>query len=135
MPPKKRAPSPPEGPKPYFASVAVVVSDKQKAADWYTKVLGLDLIDRQDHWVTVGRKGKPGVLHLCQTTDFEPGSQLEPGNSGILLALPGEDFSAACSALKSNGVAFSHEPEKAEWGWWAMIRDPDGNEHTVMPEP
>jgi catechol-2,3-dioxygenase len=36
---------PPTGTKPYFSSVAVVVSDRKKAREWYTSTLGLDLID------------------------------------------------------------------------------------------
>jgi catechol 2,3-dioxygenase-like lactoylglutathione lyase family enzyme len=121
-------------PQPYFVSVAVVVSDTRKAREWYTKVLGLDVIDDEDHWVTVGRKGKAGKLHLCQPMEGDPRRQLEPGNSGILLSLPGKDFSAECAALKTKGVEFAVEPTTESWGTYAMIRDPDGNEHALMPE-
>jgi catechol 2,3-dioxygenase-like lactoylglutathione lyase family enzyme len=135
MPPKKRTGSPSaRSSSPYFASIAVVVSDRRKAVEWYTKALGLDLIDSEEHWVTVGRKGREGVLHLCQTTEFDTHGTLEPGNSGICLRLPGTDFEANCSALKARGVEFARPPEKSEWGWWAMIRDPDGNEHLLAPE-
>ncbi len=119
--------------KPIVSSVAVVVADRENATKWYTEKLGLDVIDRMEHWVTVGRKGRPGVLHLCQTTEFDPNGKLEPGNTGIALLLPGKDFVAACDALKAQGVEFVTEPEKADWGWWASIRDPDGNEFTVGP--
>jgi catechol 2,3-dioxygenase-like lactoylglutathione lyase family enzyme len=136
-----RKPSPPApGPEagrpspPYFVSVAVVVSDRKKALDWYTKTLGLDVIANDGHWVTVGRKGRGGEIHLCQTTEYDPNGQLEPGNSGIMFRLPGKDFAASCGALKSRGVAFSQEPKKESWGWYASIRDPDGNEHMLAPE-
>lgn len=127
-PPKKIVP-----PKPLFASVAVVVSDREKAREWYTKTLGLDLIDNEDHQITVGRKGRPGVLHLCQVTDFDPNGTLEPGNSGILLLLPGKDFEGGCATLKARGVPFAQDPKTESWGTYAVIRDPDGNEHTLMP--
>ncbi len=117
----------------YPISVAVVVSDRKKATDWYTKVLGLSVVDTEDHWVTVGQPGHEMVLHLCQTTEYDPNGKLEPGNSGILLKLPGKDFAATCDGLKERGVEFSQEPRKDPWGWWAMVRDPDGNEHCVMP--
>ncbi|MGP8078711.1 MAG: VOC family protein [Thermoplasmata archaeon] len=134
MPPKRSRPSSPApAPAPYFASIAVVVSDRRRAQEWYTKKLGLDLIDSEDHWVTVGRTGKDGVLHLCQTTEFDASGTLEPGNSGIQLRLPGKDFEESCQALKGRGVEFAREPEKAEWGWWAVVRDPDGNEHMLAP--
>ena len=134
MAPKKPAPSASAATRPYFSSVAVVVSDRKKATDWYTKTLGLDVIDEMDHWVTVGRKGRPGVLHLCQSTEYDPSAKLEPGNSGIAFRLPGKDFAAACETLHANGVEFSHPAEKADWGWWAMVKDPDGNEHALVPE-
>ena len=129
--PKNTSASPPH---PSFVSVAVVVSDSAKARDWYTSRLGLDVIDDMDHWVTVGRKGKPGKLHLCQPMEGDPKKQLEPGNSGILLGLPGKDFDASCAALKARGVEFTTPPTKEEWGTYAVIRDLDGNEHMLMPE-
>jgi len=131
---KPRAPATPRrSVRPTITSVAVVVSDRRRSQAWYTDSLGLDLIDSQDHWVTVGRKGEPAVLHLCQVTEFDPSGALEPGNTGILLRLPGRDFEARCASLKSRGVPFAHEPEKAEWGWWAVVRDPDGNELMLAP--
>ena len=117
----------------YFRSVALVVSDKANAKRWYADVLGLDVLDEMDHWVTVGRKGKEGRIHLCQTSDFEKDSQLEPGNSGIMLVVPG-DFRTSCAAWKQRGVKFTQEPEKFPWGWAATIQDPDGNEISVVPD-
>jgi len=61
MPERKRSRA---RPKPTFASVAVEVSDRTNAIEWYTKSLGLDILQRLDqqggHWVTVGRKGFGG---------------------------------------------------------------------------
>jgi catechol 2,3-dioxygenase-like lactoylglutathione lyase family enzyme len=121
-------------PKAQVATIAVIVSDRKKATDWYTQKLGLDLIESMDHWVAVGRKGKGGMLHLCQISEFEPTAPLEPGNSGITLRIPGTDFVAACAALKANGVEFAEEPKKESWGWYATVRDPDGNELFLMPD-
>jgi len=123
-------------PKASFHSVAVVVSDRRKAVEWYTKKLGLDVIEdvpEQDgHWVTVGRKGENGTLHLCQFTEFDPSAPLEPGNSGIQFTLPG-DFVAACHALEARGVRFHRPPKKESWGWWASVEDPDGNQIMLVP--
>ena len=121
-------------PKAHVASIAVVVSDRKKATEWYTKRLGLDVVESMDHWVTVGRKGKGGMLHLCQMSEFEPDSPLEPGNSGITLRVPGTDFAAECGRLKENGVEFLEGPKKESWGWYATVRDPDGNELFLMPD-
>lgn len=120
-------------PKATFFSVAVVVSDRKRSVEWYTKKLGLDVVQDLGHWVTVGRKGKPGLLHLCQTSEVGMDERPEPGLTGIGLNLPG-DFREACEALEENGVTFRHPPVQEEWGWWAGVVDPDGNEITLMPE-
>lgn len=121
--------------RPYFTSIAVLVSDTERSIEWYTRKLGLDLIHRDDHWVTVGRKGRGGELHLCRAADWSSDQPLEPGNSGILLHLPGKDFAQRCAQLKERGVEFAVEPTTESWGTYAMVRDPDGNEHSLMPEP
>lgn len=120
-------------PKAQFWSIAVLVSDKQRSVDWYTRNFGLDLVENFDHWITVGQKGEGGLIHLCQTSDWSDGETLEPGNQGIQFRLPG-DFRTACEALAANGVKFSQPPSKEEWGWWAMVVDPDGNEISLAPE-
>jgi catechol 2,3-dioxygenase-like lactoylglutathione lyase family enzyme len=119
-------------PKATFGSVAVVVSDKERSLEWYTKRLGLDVLQQIDHWVTVGRKGKAGMLHLCQVSELDASMPLEQGNTGIQLHLPG-DFESGCAALAANGVKFRSPPKKEEWGWWASIEDPDGNEISLAP--
>jgi catechol 2,3-dioxygenase-like lactoylglutathione lyase family enzyme len=139
MPTKKKGPSAPRKtksqlPKSVVSSVAVVVSNRRKATEWYTKNLGLDIIESIDHWVAVGRKGKGGLLHLCEVTEFDEDAPLEPGNSGIMLRVPGPDFVAACTKLKQNGVLFVRGPTKEPWGWDAIVRDPDGNEIALSPD-
>jgi len=129
---KKRVPA--GLPKAQVSSIAVVVSDRAKATEWYTKRLGLDVIESMEHWVAVGRKGHGGMLHLCQMSEFEANAPLEPGNSGITLRIPGMDFVAACRALQANGVEFVEGPKKEPWGWYATVRDPDGNELFLMPD-
>jgi catechol 2,3-dioxygenase-like lactoylglutathione lyase family enzyme len=120
-------------PEPHFVSVAVVVSDRSKAVAWYTEKFGLQHIDDFDHWQTVGIKGRAGVLHLCQVSEYDKKAALEPGITGIHFQLPG-DFVSACEALKGRGVEFSTAPEKFDWGWGAAVRDPDGNEIYLSPE-
>lgn len=123
----------PSLPKTVVATTAVVVSDRKKATEWYTRILGLDIVESMDHWVVVGRRGKGGMLHLCALSEFDPKAGLEPGNSGITLRVPGPDFVAACGRLKENGVEFTEGPKKEPWGWYATVRDPDGNEIFLVP--
>ncbi len=132
MPPK-RDKQPSTLPKARFFSVAVVVSDRKRSVEWYTKNLGLDLVQDMGHWVTVGRKDGSGLIHLCQTSEIGIDERPEPGLAGIELNLPG-NFRTACAALEANGVKFRKGPTKEPWGWWAGVVDPDGNELTLMPE-
>ena len=120
---------------PWVVSVPIVVSDRKVSKEWYVGRLGLKLIDDDEHWVTVGGGGRTAALHLCQASENQPAPiPLEPGPSGIVLAISG-DFPKECGRLKQAGVSFSHDPEKAPWGWYATIRDPDGNEHYLAPAP
>jgi predicted enzyme related to lactoylglutathione lyase len=127
-----KKPSKTVGSKPHFASVAVVVADRRRSVKWYTEKFGLDHVSNMDHWQTVGEKGRPGELHICQVSEYDDKASMEPGNSGIAFRLSG-DFVAACAGLKANGVDFSVPPTKSDWGWWAMVKDPDGNEICVVP--
>ncbi|MGI0090899.1 MAG: VOC family protein [Nitrososphaerales archaeon] len=100
-------------------SVAVMVSDAKKSAEWYKEKLGFDISTEDDHWITAWRKGAPWRLHLCE-------GKLEPGNSGICFY--SENVQQAVSELKKNGVKFSQDYTKTDWGGEiAKLDDPDGN--------
>jgi predicted enzyme related to lactoylglutathione lyase len=106
-------------------SVAVMVSDRKKAAQWYKEKLGFAVKEDAEHWTVVGPPGWPGALHLCE-------GDLEPGNTGILF-FP-DDFDKTVQELKKKGVQFTSEPKKEPWGTYAMFKDLDGNEFWLMPK-
>lgn len=120
-----------KAPKAWFASAAVLVSDRGKARDWYTGKLGLEVLSNDDHWVTVGRKGQGAMIHLCQVSEAGDGTQLEPGNTGFLLLVPGK-LRAMSEKWKERGVEFAELPTGTPWGPYAVLRDPDGNDIMVM---
>jgi catechol 2,3-dioxygenase-like lactoylglutathione lyase family enzyme len=120
-------------PRATFHSVAVIVADVERSLAWYTRNFGLDVIEQDGEWVTVGRKGRDGTLHLCTIPEFDRSFSLEPGESGIQFDLPG-DFRSSCAALQANGVRFVKPPTKRPWGWYAKIADPDGNEIRLNPK-
>jgi predicted enzyme related to lactoylglutathione lyase len=129
--PRRKSPIP--IPKASFHSVAVLVSDRARSVAWYTQNLGLDVIEDDGEWVTVGRKGENGTLHLCTISEFDPAFPLEPGESGIQFDLAG-DFRTSCAALRANGVQFVTPPTERPWGWYAKVVDPDGNEIRLNPK-
>ena len=119
--------------RPY--SVAIVVKDRRKALRWYTTKLGLDVLERHEHWTVVGSRRGGIALHLCQTSEYLPRSKarLEPGNSGVLLTVDGP-IERAYRTLRKRGVRFPHPPEKMPWGWHCVLADPDGNEFSLAPD-
>lgn len=107
-------------------SVAVTVSDRKKAVEWYRDKLGFIVKeDAEWHWTVVGPKDCPSGTHLCEM------ESLEPGNTGIVLRT--HDFNGTVRQLKQRGVEFTQEPKTEPWGTCAMFKDPDGNEFWLMP--
>ena len=105
--------------------VAVVVSNSNKAVEWYKEKLGFEIRSQEGHWVTVAPKGSDVVFHLCQTTP------LEQGNTGIGLQV--DDLDKVYEELSGKGVEFTQKPKKTDWGTSAKFKDLDGNEFWLFP--
>jgi predicted enzyme related to lactoylglutathione lyase len=103
-------------------SVAVMVSDAKKSAQWFKENLGFNS-SIEEHWITVWPRGCTSKVHLCQ-------GELEPGNTGI--AFYCDDVLKVSKMLKSRKVKFSKDVTKEDWGTYAMIDDPDGNVFWLM---
>ena len=112
-------------------SVAVVVSSRKKALAFYTKTLGLDVLeDDGEHWAVVGRKKGGLAIHLCEYGKPTPKS--EKGNTGILFNSD-KPMTQTYRELRKKGVKFSVPPMKVPWGWKCIFLDPDGNEIWLHP--
>jgi len=105
--------------------VAVVVSNSNKAVEWYKEKLGFEIRSQEGHWVTVAPKGSDVVFHLCETTP------LEQGNTGIGLQV--DDLDKVYEELSGKGVEFTQKPKKTDWGTSAKFKDLDGNEFWLFP--
>jgi catechol-2,3-dioxygenase len=108
------------------ATLGILVSDKNKAKEWYHEKLGMEVLKEDGHWVTVGRRGRGAELHLCQANELEPKLNLEPGLQGINLVTDA-NLNEVYQILTQRGVEFERPPLKTRWGWGSSIRDPDGN--------
>jgi catechol 2,3-dioxygenase-like lactoylglutathione lyase family enzyme len=98
-------------------SVAVMVSDAKKSAQWYQEKLGFES-EAEGHWVTVFPKGTEWKIHLCQ-------GKPEPGNTGI--AFYSKNVEKTAAELKNRGVKFTLNVTKSKGGATAMFEDLDGN--------
>lgn len=102
-------------------SVAVVVSNGKRSANRHSEKLGFES-SVQGHWVIVWPKGAGWRIHLCQQRK----SKLEPGNTGI--SFYAKDVEGTVKQLKKKGVRFETDFTKAEWGSFALLKDPDGSD-------
>ena len=121
-------------------TVAVVVTNRHAAIEWYHNTLGLPITyigppepksdpsiqgteDNAGHWIELGPNRPLTRIHLC-----EPHTQeTEPGPTGITLLT--DDIQSEYERLKAKGVKFLYPPQKMDWGeWLCSFQDPDGNE-------
>jgi predicted enzyme related to lactoylglutathione lyase len=111
--------------------VALLVSDQDKALDFYTNVIGLE--KRGDYptpvgprFLTVGVKGQDLDLVLW------PGTPARAELGSVVYTIEVENCRTAFETLKSRGVTF--EPAEIlefPWGYVARFQDPDGNQLQV----
>lgn len=124
--------------------VTVVVSDQEKALDFYTQKMGFE--KKTDYtqpghprYLTVSPKGQDVEMVLWPAGAEEqrmPASHKQPG-IGTRTVLQVEDCRKTFAELKGRGVHFKdREPLEAGWGIAADLTDPDGNPFTIYePRP
>ena len=109
---------------------AMLVSDQDRALDFYTNVLGFE--QRVDNptpdglrFLTVGVDGQDFQLVLWPGT---PG-QAKPtqGRVPASCTIETDDLRKDYEALKSRGVKFETDVLEFPWGYIAQFEDPDGN--------
>lgn len=115
----------------HIHSATLVVSDQDKAIDFYVGTLGWEktadtMMGPDMRWVTVAPAGATTNIALATPAWF--GDQFKPGVwSGI--SLVATDIQATYDDLKAKGVAFKGPLEPMPWGdQAATMLDPDGNE-------
>jgi predicted enzyme related to lactoylglutathione lyase len=109
---------------------SVLVSDQDRALDFYTNVLGMEKRVENPtpdgpRFVTVGVNGDDFQLVLWPGT---PG-QAEPAAGGTppAVTIETDDIRTTFDELKSRGVEFTTDLLEFPWGSVAQFQDPDGN--------
>jgi predicted enzyme related to lactoylglutathione lyase len=108
----------------------VLVSDQDKALDFYTNVLGLEQrIDNPTpdgpRFLTVAVEGQDFQLVLWPGTPGEAQRYQDRIPAACTIETP--DCRQAYEALKSRGVPFDTEVLEFPWAYTAVFQDPDGN--------
>jgi predicted enzyme related to lactoylglutathione lyase len=121
--------------------VPIVVSDQDRALQFYTHVLGFE--KRADYqqagrprWLTVAPKGQALEFVLVKGTyaiDPRPAPNADSGGNHHVLST--DDCRADVAALQARGLTFKGPaPVEAPYGVSAYFTDPDGN-HFALLEP
>jgi predicted enzyme related to lactoylglutathione lyase len=123
----------------HVGTVSIFVSDQDRARAFYVDKLGM-AVQRDDpmgppgspRWLQVAPHGAKTALVLYKPTEGMPGaSTYERAMSSIGTFAPFilevDDMAATHRELSARGVEFVDPPSQQPWGWWATIKDPDGN--------
>ena len=115
--------------------VTVFVANFDKALDFYTKTLGME-IDYTDkvNWAQF-KSGEDVSLAIekCDPDHVEQGSKLVGRFVGVTLMV--DDIEEQYNRLVAKGVEFTGRPEKQYWGGiLAHLKDLEGNVLTLMQE-
>ena len=114
-----------------FLHTMIRVTDLEKSIEFYTKVLGMRVLDRTENTqyrytlVFVGYEQGGTTIELTHNWDTD---QYDMGNAFGHLALGVEDIYAACDQIKALGGNVTREPGPVKGGSThiAFITDPDG---------
>ena len=122
-----------------LALFSLLVRDYDEAIDWFTRVLGFNLIEDsqqgQKRWVVVApRDGTPLLLAKAKNAREEAavGDQ-HGGRVGFFLQT--DDFDATYARLLACGVTFDEQPRTETYGKVVVFRDLYGNRWDLIGRP
>ena len=110
---------------------SLLVSDQDRALDFYTNVLGFDLAvdapttEGEARFIAIGVNGQDFQLILWPGTPGQ--AQPAQGRVPASYTIETDDCRKAYEALKARGVNFETEVLEYPWGYIALFEDPDGN--------
>ena|SRR5579875_1280546 len=117
-----------------IATAHLFVSDYDRSKAFFVEKLGFEEqmdvpMGPDQRWVQVAPRGTETSLVLAKAAEGAPGYDQAKVMMGsfapFILAV--DDMEATHRELTAKGVEFGDAPSKQEWGWWATIKDPDGN--------
>ena len=114
----------------YISVVTLPVTDYDRAIMFYVNLLGwektMDMPMGDERWITIAPKDAKTSLTF-EKVDEIGGQSDDPTQQHIRFILECDDVSKLYATLKNRGATFIDEPVQHPWGWWAMLRDSEGN--------
>jgi catechol 2,3-dioxygenase-like lactoylglutathione lyase family enzyme len=106
--------------------VSVPVSDQDRAKEFYSNVLGLEVIqdmrmDENSRWVQLQPHGSEASLTLVTWFPSMPAGSLKG------LVLETDDLEGTLAEMASKGFTIEAEVDAQPWGRFVSFDDPDGN--------
>ena len=123
---------------PYIGAFGIGVSDLDRSADFYTRVLGMKVITTfklaEMDEIIVGYEGRGAALVLMHWTD---GSARSYADNPVKIAIYVPDPVAAADAIRAEGLAVTREPTPFGAGGpiVGFARDPDGYVIELLQRP
>ena len=120
----------------HISSVSVFVKDQAAARDFYTRKLGFSVVmDEpmgQTRWIQLApARSAQTSLVLSQPADDMPPEIVAQARSLVgtfaNFIFEVDNMEATYHELNARGVEFVDQPSQQPWGWWATIKDLDGN--------
>ena len=107
--------------------VSIPTTDQDRALEFYTQKLGFVLVtdqpfDGKQRWIEM-RVGKSDTRVVL----FDMGDDAKRAGTPFNGALASDNLERTYEELKARGVEFVTEPQKEDWGMFAVFKDPDGN--------
>lgn len=125
----------------HIGALTLVVRDYDEARDWYTRVLGFDLLEDTPlgggkRWLRVAPPGsRETALLLAKAATPEQSAAIGLQAGGrVLLFLKTRDFDRDHAAMLSRGVRFLEEPRREPYGSVAVFEDLYGNRWDLLED-
>lgn len=121
-------------PRQHLAAIALLVDDYDAAIEYYTRVLGFDLIEDSEagpgkRWVLVAPPGsrETRLLLARATNDAQRARIGDQAGGRVFLFLHTDDFARDYEQLRSRGVEFVEGPRREAFGTVGIFRDRYGH--------
>lgn len=125
----------------HIGALTLVVRDYDEARDWYTRVLGFELLEDTPlgggkRWLLVAPPGsRETALLLAKAATPEQAAAIGHQAGGrVLLFLKTRDFDGDHAAMLSRGVRFLEEPRREPYGSVAVFKDLYGNRWDLLED-